>query len=132
MEITKILSLQGILFLLMVIGIISKKKGILDENGRRVLTDLLIYIFLPAMIINSFRVKFNYEILIKFLVIIVFAFAAQFISMLLANLLYKNQTDGRRKVLKYATVSSNAGFMGLAVVEGIYDSAGLMLSLIHI
>ena len=126
MEISKILSLQGILFLLMVIGIIVKKKGILTEEGRAVLTDLLIYVFLPAMITNSFRVKFNYEILIKFIVIIVFAFAAQFISMFLAGILYKNQPEGRRKVLKYATVSSNAGFMGLAVVEGVYESAGLM------
>lgn len=126
MEISKILSLQGILFLLMVIGIIVKRKGILTEEGRAVLTDLLIYVFLPAMITNSFRVKFNYEILIKFIVIIVFAFAAQFISMFLAGILYKNQPEGRRKVLKYATVSSNAGFMGLAVVEGVYESAGLM------
>ena len=126
MEISKILSLQGILFFLMIIGIIVKRKGILTEEGRVVLTDLLIYVFLPAMIINSFRVKFNYEILIKFIVIIVFAFVAQFISMFLAKILYKSQLEERRKVLKYATVSSNAGFMGLAVVEGIYGSAGLM------
>ncbi len=126
MEITKILSLQGILFLLMMIGIVAKRKGILNDAGRAVLTDLLIYIFLPAMITNSFRVKFDYEILIKFLVIITFAFAAQFISMFLAEILYRNQPEGRKKVLKYATVSSNAGFMGLAVVEGVYESAGLM------
>ena len=66
MEITKILSLQGILFLLMMIGIVAKRKGILNDAGRAVLTDLLIYIFLPAMITNSFRVEFDYEILIKF------------------------------------------------------------------
>ena len=126
MEITKILSLQGILFLLMMIGIVAKRKGILNDAGRAVLTDLLIYIFLPAMITNSFRVEFDYEILIKFLVIIAFAFAAQFISMFLAGILYRNQPEGRKKVLKYATVSSNAGFMGLAVVEGVYESAGLM------
>ena len=97
MDITRVLSLQGILFILIVIGIIVRKKGIFTDEGRAVLTDLLIYVFLPAMIINSFRVKFNYEILVKFIVILIFAFAAQFISMILAKVLYKNQPEGRRK-----------------------------------
>lgn len=126
MDITRVLSLQGILFILIVIGIIVRRKGIFTDEGRAVLTDLLIYVFLPAMIINSFRVKFNYEILVKFIVILIFAFAAQFISMILAKVLYKNQPEGRRKVLQYATICSNAGFMGMAVVEGVFGTEGLM------
>lgn len=65
---TNILNLQFILFSLITIGIISRKKGIINSEGKLILTDLLIYVFLPANIVSSFDMKYSNEILIKFFI----------------------------------------------------------------
>ena len=48
------LSLQETLFLLILLGILAKKLKIVNESGRKTLSDLLIYAILPCNIVESF------------------------------------------------------------------------------
>lgn len=126
MEISRILNLQCILFMLIAIGTIASKRGIIKPENKGVLTDLLIYIFLPANIISSFNMKFTLEIFIKFLLILLFACLAQLVCMLFSKIMYNSVEERKKKVLQYATVCSNAAFLGLPIVESIYGIEGVM------
>lgn len=128
----RVISLQGMLFLLIVIGVFSKRKNILPKEANTVLTDFLINIILPCNIINSFRVELKIEVLINFVRIFLLAFGIQIFAIIINNFLYRNQSEERQKVLKYATVISNAGFMGMAVVEGVFGMAGAMYASISL
>ncbi|WP_300330286.1 AEC family transporter [Fusobacterium sp.] len=128
----RVVSLQGMLFLLIVIGVFAKKKSILPEESNKVLTDFLINIILPCNIINSFRAELKIEVLINFVRIFLLAFGIQIFAIIINNFLYRNQSEERQKVLKYATVISNAGFMGMAVVEGVFGMAGAMYASISL
>lgn len=128
----RVVSLQGMLFLLIVIGVFAKKKNILPEESNKVLTDFLINIILPCNIINSFRAELKIEVLINFVRIFLLAFGIQIFAIIINNFLYRNQSEERQKVLKYATVISNAGFMGMAVVEGVFGMAGAMYASISL
>ena len=48
------LSLQMMLFCLMIVGLLIKKIGIISEAGRKTLSSLLINVVLPCNIVNSF------------------------------------------------------------------------------
>ena len=50
----EMLSLQETLFLLILLGVLVKKLRIIRENGRKTLSDLLIYAILPCNIVASF------------------------------------------------------------------------------
>lgn len=50
----EMLSLQETLFLLILLGVLVKKLKIIRENGRKTLSDLLIYAILPCNIVASF------------------------------------------------------------------------------
>ena len=128
----RVVSLQGMLFLLIVIGVFSKRKNILPKEANTVLTDFLINIILPCNIINSFRAELKIEVLINFVRIFLLAFGIQIFAIIINNFLYRNQSEERQKVLKYATVISNAGFMGMAVVEGVFGMAGAMYASISL
>lgn len=128
----RVISLQGMLFLLIVIGVFSKRKNILPKEANTVLTDFLINIILPCNIINSFRAELKIEVLINFVRIFLLAFGIQIFAIIINNFLYRNQSEERQKVLKYATVISNAGFMGMAVVEGVFGMAGAMYASISL
>jgi len=132
MDYSRLLNLQGMLFLLVAAGVVLRKKGILPEGAKAILTDLVIYLILPCNIINSFFIEFNLEILKGFAVILTIASLIQFGCLMFAKVFYNRESESRKKVLQYGTVCSNAGFMGNPIAEGVYGAEGLMYASIFL
>ena len=59
MDITGLWTLQCMMFLMVAAGAILKKIGILKAEGKGMLTDLVLYFFLPCNIIHSFQMQFE-------------------------------------------------------------------------
>lgn len=132
MDYQQLLNLQGMLFLLVAAGVVLRKMGILPEGAKNILTDLVIYLILPCNIINSFFIEFNFDILKGFAIILTIASLIQVGCLILAKILYNKEPEGRKKVLQYGTVCSNAGFMGNPIAEGVYGAEGLMYASIFL
>lgn len=63
-DFNNLIDLQIEIFILMIIGYILRKINIISKENRKSLTDLVIYIILPANIIYSFMIKMD-ETIIK-------------------------------------------------------------------
>lgn len=127
-----LLNLQIELFLLMALGFLLTRKGLLSKEARRGLTDLVIYVVLPANIVTSFLIELDGSILTAGAVILAVSCVIQLFCHLLAKVLYPGANPKQTAVLKYGTVCSNAGFMGNPLVEGLYGSTGLMLASLYL
>lgn len=132
MDISGLWTLQCMMFLLVAAGAVLKRKGILKEEGKSVLTDAVLYFFLPCNIINSFRMEFNLSILQKFVVILVISVLVQAVSYGLSKCLYNHKSAEIKRVMQYCTIVSNSGFLGLPIAEGIYGAEGMMYASIFI
>ena len=131
-EISSLLTLQGQLALLTLIGFFLARKGIINAQGRKCLTDLLINVILPANIIQSFLVEFSWDVLKSSASILVISLALQIGCVVLCALGYNWLPFARRSVYQYGTVCSNGAFLGSALVDGIWGSSGLLLSSIYL
>lgn len=121
-----IIQLQLQIFLLVAIGYLLSKLGMLVLVTRKQLTDLVIYVILPCNIVESFQVDLTHDLLISAGIVLVLGFAAQGLYALLNLFLYL-RFDSRRQInLKYGTICSNAGFMGLPLSLSIFGPTGLM------
>lgn len=127
-----VLELQGILFLLMLIGIVLNKIKMIDATGRAYLTKLLINVILPCNIIYAFMVDFSTEVLYSAMIVLVLALGVQIFSWGLGKVLYYKTPKAKQSVLQYATMCSNAGFMGNPIVEGIFGLEGLLYASIYL
>lgn len=123
---TSLLNLMGQMFLYAVCGMVLRRKKILPDEARPILTDLVMDLILPANIIHSFEIEFSLRILQKFLLILVIASVSQGISMVFARFLWQRQPGHLKRVLQYSTQVSNAGFLGNPVCEGVFGAEGLM------
>lgn len=132
MNLSGLLEMQGMLLLLMVLGLFLYKIGLIDDSGKRLLTDLVIYVTLPASIVKSFLIEFNKEILMNCLMIFIVAIVIQFGTMFLGLFLFPGFEEGKKKVMQYATICSNAGVLGNPVAEGAFGSLGLMYASIYL
>ena len=83
MNIAELWTLQCMMFFLVAFGVVLKKKGILKEESRGIITDLVLYGFLPCNIINSFRMEFSIDILKRFALILCISLLTQAVSYLL-------------------------------------------------
>ena len=123
---------QGMLFLTMLIGYIFGKKGLADDNGKSLLTDLVLFVTLPASILKSFQIEFNHQILIACMTIAIAGVVIQIGSYVLGMFLYNHYGESRKKVLQYATICSNAGILGNPIAEGIFGQMGMMYASIYV
>lgn len=132
MSIWDTFSLQGSLFLMILAGLALKKLGILDDRGRKTLTDLCIDIVIPCNIIKSFLVPMDPSVLRSAAMLLAVGFLMQFFCLFLNRFLYNGYDDAQKKVLQYSTLVSNGGFLGNPVAEGIYGMEGLMYASVYL
>lgn len=132
MDVSGLWTLQCMMFVLVAAGALLKKKGILKEEAKGVLTDAVLYIFLPCNIINSFRMEFELSILRRFVVVLGISILVQAVSYALSKCLYNRKPAEVKRVMQYCTIVSNSGFLGLPIAEGIYGAEGMMYASIFI
>lgn len=96
------------------------------------LTDLIIDLILPCNIIHAFYVEFTHETLTACFQVLIVSIALQLLCTLISTYGYQKVPKEERTVLKYATVCSNAGFLGNPVAEGLYGSTGLLMASIYL
>jgi len=114
------------------IGWLIRKKGIIDGNAKGMLTEIVLDVILPCNIIASFKTNIKLDVLGKFALLIVIAVLAQVICYIICRFAYNSYDLRKSKVLRYATLVSNSGFLGLPMAEGTFGSLGLMYASIFI
>ncbi|WP_027309233.1 AEC family transporter [Caloramator sp. ALD01] len=114
-----------VLFLIMVVGYISRKRGLINPEVNKSLSELLLNVTLPFMIIASFNFKFSTDMLNLGIKLFLISTVIHTVLLLLGSIIYKRFNEDEYKVLWFITVFSNCGFMGYPVVESIYGKIGL-------
>ena len=132
LKLSDLISLQGTLFAMMLIGAWLKKRGIIDENGKRCLTDLCVNIIIPCNIFRSCLIEFNMEIFRACGVLLLSAVLLQMLCLLFNRFLFNRYPPQRKKVLQYCTIVPMSGFLGNPIAEGLYDSLGVLYTSIFL
>ena len=132
MNFENLFTMQGMLFSLLLLGLLLRKIGMITDKNRELLTDLVINVTLPCSIIKSFEMEFSAEILRSCMVIFLVAMVIQLGSYALSFVLYPSMDRSRKKVLQYATICSNAGILGNPIAEGIFGALGLLYASVYL
>ena len=132
MNVLDLIQMQGMLFLMIIIGAVLRKRGVIDEHGKRCLTDLCVNIVIPCNIIKSFLIELDPSVLRACGVLLVVATGLQLLCLVLNRVLFNRYEGAQKKVLQYCTIVSAGGFLGNPVTEGIYGSMGLLYTSIFL
>lgn len=124
--------LVGKLFLLMLIGVFLRKREIIPETGKKILTELVIDLILPCSILVSFMTELTPERLRQTAVILFLSVGIQLFSYLWGIAGYRHCSPEHRTVMQYATVCSNSGILGTPIAEGIFGADGTLLAAVFL
>lgn len=114
-----------ILFILIGVGFITNKTKIFSEDSIKKLTDFVLYIVTPAVIINSFNRTLDFEMLKGLIIVFIVTIIIHIINALCAYLVIHDKDKAREKVLRAAIVFSNCGYMSFPLQNAILGSDGV-------
>ena len=126
----------GLLFIMMIPGILLKKLNMIPDGFGKGLSNLVLYIAQPALIFLAYVRDFDKQILINSAYVFVLSIIVHALFAVVAMLLFRSAEDAHRRMLRFATIFSNAAFMGIpliaAVLEDKYPGATLYASIYNI
>ena len=120
------------LLLLAVPGFLFAKLKMFPKNASETLSVIVLYGCQPVLIITSFQgCAFHPEIGVNLLLVAGIALAVHLIMFALVKFVFfKWSADDKVKLVKYLSVFSNCGFMGLPFLQSLFTDATLQAELV--
>lgn len=121
-----------ILFFLIGVGFSCNKLKIFSEEAVRGMTNMMLYIVTPCIIVNSFQREFNPNDLKLLGVALFVAILYHALNILFAHTCIFEKQESRKRVMRFGLVFSNAGYMAFPLQEAILGEKGLFFGAIII
>lgn len=115
-----------ILFLIMGVGYYSGKIKIIDDNTTSHLSNFIVSITLPMMILTSFDVKYSNKLFIIIMELLGFSLMAFIISIIIGKIISFKFECNKKDILMFMSIFSNCGFIGFPVLKIIYGNNGVL------
>lgn len=116
----------GILYIMVIAGVVCDKVGIFTEKTGKACTDLLFYLITPAVIVNSFLTQeFTKESGLKLLTAVGCGFLMHFIAIGINTPLFSRGDRDENCVYKYASIYGNVGYMTLPLTQALLGAEGV-------
>ncbi len=117
----------AVLFIMIGVGFLCAKTGMLSRRGGKQLTNILFWIVTPAVIVQSFQMDFDREIMIKLGWSALCSIIAHLVGILLITIFFRRYNgEASESVLKYSVVFSNNGYMGIPLALAMSGNMGVV------
>ena len=112
------------LVLLMVPGFIMAKAKMLPENATETLSTIVLYLCQTMLVFACFQnYEYDAQIALNMLYVAGLAFAVHFIMIGLLYLVVRGD-DAKKRCLRYGSVFSNCGYMGIPLLKMLFEGTG--------
>jgi len=123
----------GVLFVLMTVGFLCNRRRLMNAVAIKGVTELLMLIVTPCVIIHSFiQQKFSPSLLGDLGWALAMAVFAHVIGSAIAFICLHDRDARRVGVLRFAVIFSNAGFMGLPLEYAILGADGVFFGAMYV
>ncbi|MBO7687278.1 MAG: AEC family transporter [Kiritimatiellae bacterium] len=123
----------GILFALMVVGFLCNRRKLLNAVAIKGITELLVLIVTPCVIVHSFiQQKFAVSLLGDLGWALAASVFAHAVGAAIAFLCLHDRNPHRGGVLRFAVIFSNAGFMGIPLEYALLGAHGVFFGAMYV
>lgn len=123
-----VLTQVTILFILIMLGVILTKAKLLNDAAVKGITELVLLLVTPCVIIKTFVREFEPSALKNLAISALAAFLAHIGFILLSRFLIRNKNIASRRVLQYGVIFSNCGYMSIPLQQALLGDEGVFYS----
>lgn len=122
-----------IMLLLIVPGFLLRKTKIDNGSLAKGLSNLILYVMQPAMLMYSFIVtEFDSRIFKNGIIVLLFSSLAHAVFYIISKFLFKKADIEKRKVLRFSAIFSNAGYMGIPLINYILGAEATIYASVYV
>ena len=121
-----------VMLFLMLIGFVLTKKKILTDVGIKQITELVLRVAVPCLIINSYQREFDPAMAKNLGIAILFSLGIHILYMLIVPLIFIKRPDKKDRISKFSVIYSNCGFMALPLIQSIYGDEGVFYAVAYV
>jgi predicted permease len=121
----------ALLFIMMLPGIIMKKCKMSVDGFGKGISNLVLYIAQPALVFMAYVRPRDEQILINSAYVFVLSIVVHGVFSAVAMLSYKKAPDSMRRMLRFATIFSNAAFMGMLLIRAVFGAEATVYASIY-
>ena len=126
MDLTVIINGVIALFLIMLIGVYGSKRKIITPTINKGLTNILLEISLPCLVVSSFIFDMNDDLKSTIIKCFIYSPISLIITMIVSYIaLYPIKSD-KKIIMQFANVFSNCGFVGFPIIYSIFGNEGII------
>lgn len=114
-----------ILTIIMFIGVYASKVNIINKETKKNLSDFLINISLPLLILSSFNYNYSVDMMEKAKLIFVYSVVIEILFIVISNPLSLRFSNNSKKVIRFIIIFPNCGFMGFPILDGLFGKIGV-------
>lgn len=113
------------LYLLMAAGYVLGKVKLIDDRGSLCISNLVMYVVSPCMMLVAFQRPLERELLHEFVIMLGVALLLHAAFIVLSRLLIREKDAHRRSLLLFGSVFTNCGFMGYPLMAALFGTIGV-------
>ena len=121
----------ALLFIMMLPGIIMKKCKLAPDNFGKGISNIVLYIGQPALIFLAYVRPFDINILKNSAIVLGLSIVVHAIFTVAVLLLFKRAEDSARRMLRFATMFSNAAFMGVPLISAVLGAEATIYASVY-
>ena len=121
-----------VLFILIAIGFLCGQKKLITESSAKHINDIVLYVVTPCVMISAFQRDFSIKLLSNLGIMLICSALVIISSILIVHLVFRGKDETEAKVLRFATVFSNCGFMSLPLQKAILGEEGMFYGAVFV
>lgn len=115
----------GVLFALMAVGFIANRLKVLKQEAVKPIVDIELLVVTPCVLLQAFQRDYDSHMLAGLMEALAVAVGLHLLCILFATLLVHTADKRQERVLRFAVVFSNAGFMGIPLQSALLGKDGV-------
>ena len=133
MNIGQLINQIILMFGLMLIGVLINKLKFMHAQTSSDLTNVLLYIVSPCLIINAFEQPYSDSRIKQFLLAILGVVILYVVEIIVAKLVFgRLKNENLRRIAQYGSIYSNAGFMGIPLISSLFGAPGVFFAVVSL
>lgn len=112
------------MFMILLVGVIIYKGKVIDDVSTKHLSNVLLLLVSPLLIVQSYQIDFNKKLLYGLLWALLASFLTFLLMIIVSEFLFHGDKN-RSSVEKIAVSYSNSGFIGIPLISGVLGDKGV-------
>lgn len=115
-----------IMFLLLLVGYILYKIRIVDDIGKKQITNIVLYVVTPSLIINTYQMDYDPFTAKNIVFGLLLSALALILAILVSYIVRIKAHDASLATERFAMVFGNCGFMGIPLINAVFGETGVL------